>query len=68
MQVIAQQNDTLDLLCWRHLGSTAGVVEQALQINPGIASLGALLPMGMPVSLPEQPPKASTLQMINLWD
>jgi len=68
MQVMAQQNDTLDLLCWRHLGSTNGVVEQALQMNPGIASLGALLPMGMIVSLPTQPPKANTIQMINLWD
>jgi len=68
MQVMAQQNDTLDLLCWRHLGSTTGVVEQALQMNPGIASLGALLPMGMIVSLPTQPPKANTIQMINLWD
>ncbi|MBR7777363.1 tail protein X [Undibacterium rugosum] len=68
MQVIAQQNDTLDLICWRHLGSTSGSVEQALKLNPGIADLGAVLPMGLSVILPAQPPKASTLTMINLWD
>ena len=27
MQVRAQQHDTLDALCWRHLGATANVVE-----------------------------------------
>ena len=68
MRVIAQQNDTLDLLCWRHLGSTAGVVEQALQLNPDIASLGVTLPLGYAVTLPDQPTQSTTIQMIHLWD
>ncbi|TLX52838.1 phage tail protein, partial [Stutzerimonas nosocomialis] len=30
----AQQGDTVDAICWRHYGRTAGVVEQVLDANP----------------------------------
>jgi phage tail protein X len=69
MQVRAQQHDTLDLLCWRHLGATANVVEVALELNPGLAELGPILPHGLLVNLPE--PTATptkTAQVVNLWD
>ena len=68
MQVRALQDDTLDLLCWRHLGTTAGVVETALALNPGIASIGALLPAGHLVTLPDAAPVVAATPMINLWD
>jgi len=68
MKVIAQQNDTLDLICWRHLGNTAGVVEQTLLLNPAVSSVGAILPMGTTITLPDQPVKAATIHMIQLWD
>ena len=68
MQVRALQNDTLDLLCWRHLGTTAGVVELALVLNPGIASIGAMLPAGNLVTLPNAAPAPPAAPMINLWD
>ena len=68
MQVSALQDDTLDLLCWRHLGTTAGVVETALALNPGIAGIGALLPAGYLVSLPDAAPAVPATPMINLWD
>ena len=67
MQVRAQQNDTLDLLCWRHLGATANVVEAALEINPGLAGLGPVLPHGQLVTLPELA-AAKTIPSVNLWD
>lgn len=67
MIVRAQQNDTLDLLVWRHLGSTAGIAA-VLALNPGISHLGAFLPMGQAVNLPDRAPAAPTLPMINLWD
>ena len=44
--VQALQGDTLDQLCQRHIGSTAGTVEAALTANPGLAALGPVLPLG----------------------
>lgn len=67
MKVFALQGETLDALCFRVLGQTAGVVERTLELNPGIADHGAVLPHGTPVELPdvaEQPQKT----MIQLWD
>ncbi|MET4862090.1 tail protein X [Morganella morganii] len=67
MNVFALQGETLDALCFRVLGQTAGVVEQVLELNPGLAGHGTVLPHGTPVELPdvaEQPQKT----MIQLWD
>ena len=38
MKVRALQNDTVDQLCWRHYGKTAGVTEKVLEANPGPVS------------------------------
>ncbi|MBE0395175.1 tail protein X [Enterobacteriaceae bacterium C34A] len=67
MQVIAQQGDTLDALCQRHYGRTGGVVEAVLAENPGLAELGAILPHGTAVSLPEVD-TAPVTETVNLWD
>lgn len=68
MRVIAHQGDTLDTLCWRHLGTTRPV-EDALQRNPGLAALGAVLPEGTPVNLPEAESTAAPAKtIIQLWD
>lgn len=69
MIVRAQQNDTLDQLCWRHIGRTEGVVEVVLERNPGIAAFGPILPHGHLVTLPDQnsaPSKQN--QTVQLWD
>lgn len=68
--VTALQGDTLDLICWRVLGTTQGhVVEDALALNPGLAALGTVLPQGTVIVLPDPPvAAAATLQTINLWD
>lgn len=69
MRVHAQQGDTLDALVWRHLGRTQGVLEAALAANAHLANLGAVLPHGTPVDLPDPvaaPPAARAL--IQLWD
>ncbi|BBE51132.1 tail protein [Ferriphaselus amnicola] len=68
MQVIALQGDTLDALCWRHLGTTAGVTEQALELNPGLAAHGPILPMGLTVTLPDQVQTHTNNTHLNLWD
>ncbi|QSQ38936.1 tail protein X [Xanthomonas translucens] len=70
MRVYAQQGDTVDLLCWRYLGSTTGLVEQALELNPGLAQLGLVLPHGTAVDLPEvsTTTNAAATATVQLWD
>ena len=67
MQVRTHQHDTLDALCWRHLGRTGGVVEAALELNPGLAAPGPVLPMGTLVTLPTTP-ITTTRATVQLWD
>lgn len=66
---VTRDNMTLDLVVWNTFGrQDAGVVEAALALNPGIADLGATLPFGTIVELPE--PKAQTpplLETVTLW-
>jgi phage tail protein X len=65
--VTARQYDTLDLICHRQFGATAAVTEAALELNPGLAAFGEILPEGTKVALPDHAPEP-TRQMINLWD
>jgi len=67
MKVRAQQNDTVDEICWRHYGRTQGMTEQVLQANPGLAELGPFLPHGLEVELPDVT-MAATVQAVQLWD
>lgn len=68
MIVIAQQGDTVDALCHRHLGCTANVTEQVLAMNPGLAAIGAELAIGTSVTLPDQAPQKTNKTLIQLWD
>ena len=43
MQVRTHQNDTVDALCWRHLGRTERMVEATLELNPGLAAADPVL-------------------------
>lgn len=69
MQVRTHQNDTVDALCWRHLGKTESVVEATLNLNPGLAAAGPVLPSGMAITLPN-PATTTTAPRptVNLWD
>ncbi|WP_292959702.1 tail protein X [Novosphingobium sp. UBA1939] len=68
--VRACQGDTLDLICWRTLGTTAGgIVEQAYELNRGLADSGVILAEGTMVTLPDPPASnAATLETVNLWN
>ena len=70
MQVRTLQGDTIDLLCWRHLGATAGLVEAALELNPGLAAHGPFLPQGILVELPDPDTITGMAQTetVQLWD
>lgn len=68
LRVRSIQGDTLDLLCQRHLGRTAGVTEAALSMNPGLAALGPILPMGTDVDLPDVADQDTPTTILQLWD
>lgn len=67
MKVTTQQHDTLDALIWRHYGYTGDITEQVLQVNQELADLGAILPNGLTVELPELTP-AVTANTVCLWE
>jgi len=67
-QVRTHQGETLDALCYRILGYTEGATEQALELNPGLAELGPILPHGTLVTLPEEQRRPRTQDTIQLWN
>lgn len=69
MIAAAHHGETLDGLCWRVLGRTEGVTEQALAMNAGLAANGPILSEGQTIILPEISAAAVAIrQSINLWD
>lgn len=71
LQVRAMQGDTLDALCHRHLGRTdGGLVEASLELNPGLAALGPVLPIGQLVTLatPTTTTPTTSPRTVSLWD
>ncbi|MGH1402411.1 MAG: tail protein X, partial [Acinetobacter tandoii] len=51
-KVKSVQGDTIDLICWRYYGRTAGVTETVLEYNPDLAEQGPILTLGTEVILP----------------
>jgi phage tail protein X len=68
MNVIAQQGDTVDALCWRYYGSTDGTVEAVLEANAGLANYGPVLPVGTVVRLPPLDTVHSAAPLVQLFD
>jgi phage tail protein X len=70
--IVSAEGLTLDLLVWRRFRRrTPGLVEQAFDLNPGLAARGELLPLGAAVRLPAAPsPTAATptTDVIRLWE
>ena len=66
--VTARQGDALDGLIWRErrLGPTD--LAEVLQLNPGLAALGDVLPLGTVVAVPLRAPATATRQLTQLWD
>lgn len=65
----ALQGETLDALCWRVLGQTAGIVEQALELNRDLADQGPVLAEGQVIALPLiVTPAVPEREMVRLWD
>ena len=62
----AQEGDTLDRLIYRYYGETAGLVEQALELNPQLANT-PILPMGQAVKMPDQTASVVAKDTLQLW-
>lgn len=47
---------TLDLLLFQAYGASGqALLEQALTLNPGLADLGPMIPLGATVTIPDKP-------------
>lgn len=69
MKATARSGETLDEICWRELGRTRNVTEQAFALNPGLADLGARLPAGTEVELPAIDQASKPVRTtVKLWD
>lgn len=65
---ITKDGDVLDWVCFKYYGSlTDRQAEEVLDANPGLADMGAILPSGIEITLPELTPPATT-KGIRLWD
>lgn len=65
---IASEGDTVDFIVWRSYGAqNARLVERVLAANPGLSDIGAQLPSGTVVNLPELETAAETTGT-RLWD
>lgn len=62
---VTRDGDMLDDICWQHYGNEA-VVQQVLEANPGIADMGAVLPSGVRLVLPDVV-LAKTENVVSLW-
>ncbi len=57
--VIANQSDTVEAICWRYYGRTAGVTEAVLEANRGLADTAPPSPQASrsPCRTSRQPPR-----------
>lgn len=65
--VKSRQNDTVDLIVYRHYGAEAGAaaVEAVLEANRHLGAQGVILPIGLDIVLPDlTPPRGRGL---SLW-
>jgi phage tail protein X len=66
-QYRTRDGDRLDDICWRHYGRSSGLVEPALDANPGLADPGPVYPTGVVIELPDLPAPTQP-GPVRLWD
>ncbi len=62
----ARAGDTVDYLCWRYYGDV-GATLRVLDANPGLAALGAALPAGTRIVLPDLPTAVRVVTIQRIW-
>lgn len=53
MKYRTNKGDMLDAICHKYYKARPGAMEEVLKANPGLAKVGALLPAGMVIELPD---------------
>ncbi len=65
--ITSRQGETLDAALWRARSLGPSNLGAVLAANPGLAGLGAVLPTGTPVILPDVPPTPVVRDVVQLW-
>lgn len=58
--------DVLDAIAYKHLGSSEAV-HALLHVNPGLAGMGAVLPAGLEVRIPQTVKASPRKKTVRLW-
>ncbi|WP_242415506.1 tail protein X [Sphingomonas panni] len=67
--VTARQGDTIDLILHRDRGLGPEAIGTVLAANPGLAALGAVLPVGTAIIIPDAAAAApATRPLLQIWD
>jgi len=62
-----RQDETLDAALWRGRRLGPSNLATVLAANPGLAGIGAILPTGTPVILPDVQPTPVVRDIVQLW-
>lgn len=68
--IVRGEGITLDLILWRRHGVRGqALVADTLSINPGLAALGPILPLGTSVIIPDLPPQPASppVKLVSLF-
>ena len=65
---VTADGDMLDAICERHYGPRPGASEAVLEVNPGLAGQGPVLPAGVRIDLPELAETPPERGSVRLWD
>lgn len=69
--VVKGEAITLSLLVWRRFKrQSTGFVERVLDLNPGLADLGPIIPVGTSIRFPVDAPELQKKErnIVHLWD
>lgn len=61
-------DDTIDLIAWKCLGTSAGSIRGIVKANPFLLDHPAHLPAGLTIEIPTITKVEAKAETINLWD
>lgn len=65
---VRRDGERLDRIARAELGSEhGGTLEAILALNPGLAALGPVLPLGTPIRLPPRPDTVTITTVPRIW-